>query len=297
VATVRLARPDRLEPADVAAVLRIAAEVTAAVGAPPLSDHALLRLRADAGPGASHLLLRADEGVVGYAQHEAGEPASAELAVLPGDHAAARSGELVSALVDTSPDGLQIWVHGERSSLRRVLTDLDFVADRMLLQLRRSLRESLPDPVWPAGVTVRTFDVGVDEAEWLAVNNRAFASHPDQSGWTTADIRLREAEPWFDPVGFFLAVRDGGIVGFHWTKVHTEAEPIGEVYVVGVDPSMRGQRLGPALTLQGLHYLRDRGLPNVLLYVDESNTAAIRLYDELGFSRWDSDVRYCKHSP
>jgi mycothiol synthase len=109
------------------------------------------------------------------------------------------------------------------------------------------------------------------------------------------------AERWFDPAGFLLAERvaDGSLVGFHWTKVHGAAptkehghEPIGEVYVLGVDPAARGGGLGVALTLAGLRHLQARGLRTAMLYVDESNPGAVALYRKLGFTIWSTDVAY-----
>jgi mycothiol synthase len=132
--------------------------------------------------------------------------------------------------------------------------------------------------------------------------------HPSGAGaWTRADLDLREKEPWFNPEGFFLAQRAGKIVGFHWTKIHGQNghdgdegehahQAIGEVYVVGVEPDERGTGLGRALTLVGLRYLRSRGLFQVMLYVDESNTPAIRLYESLGFTHWDTDVMFARRA-
>ncbi len=152
---------------------------------------------------------------------------------------------------------------------------------------------------------------GQDEDAWTELNRRAFAGHPEQGTWTRADLDLREREPWFDPDGFFLAERGGKLAGFHWTKIHGQDddagqpgtpgdghhhEPIGEVYVVGVDPGERGSGLGRALTLAGLRYLRSRGLFQVMLYVDETNTAAIGMYESIGFNHWGTDVMYAAPS-
>jgi mycothiol synthase len=149
----------------------------------------------------------------------------------------------------------------------------------------------IPEPVYPAGVTVRTFRPGEDDAAWLAANAAAFAHHPEQGSLTQRDLDDRKAEPWFDPKGFFLAERDGGIIGFHWTKIHAE-EQLGEVYVVGIRPDAQGGGLGKALTATGLRHLAAQGMPTAMLYVDADNTAALRVYEQLNFATHEVDLMY-----
>jgi mycothiol synthase len=158
----------------------------------------------------------------------------------------------------------------------------------------------LPPATVPDGFAARTFRPGRDEHGWLQVNARAFAHHPEQGRMTLDDLMLREAEPWFDPAGFFLVeqVADHSpvLAAFHWTKVHSHDgsphRPVGEVYVVGVDPTFQGSGLGRAVTLLGLHHLQERGLTTAMLYVDGDNAAAVATYSRLGFERTAVDVMY-----
>ncbi len=90
---------------------------------------------------------------------------------------------------------------------------------RELFEMRVAL--PIPEmPVWPAGISVRPFEAGRDEADWLRVNNLAFAGHPDQGSWTLATLESRTSQPWFDPSLFLLATDALGLAGFNWLKVH-----------------------------------------------------------------------------
>jgi mycothiol synthase len=285
-------------------VLSLAGSVHAADGTAPLSERALYTVEYG-GKGVKHLSLTLPDGtLVGYAHlvpAEAGAPDddwSGELFVNPDFRRRGFGSSLAAELVRSAAGhGVRVWAHGDLPAAAALAKSVGFTRVRSLWRLRLSLKdEAIPEPVFPAGVTVRAFKPGADEEAWLAVNHRAFAHHPEQGSWTRDDLRLREEEAWFDPAGFFLAERDGQLAGFHWTKVHPDGgengEPIGEVYIVGVDPSQQGTGLGRALTLAGLVHLRDLGLADVMLYVDEDNTTAVRMYMTLGFTRWSADAMY-----
>jgi mycothiol synthase len=191
--------------------------------------------------------------------------------------------------------GARIWAHGNLEPARATAAALDLIVVRELLQMRRPLTD-LPAATVPEGVRIATYSGPADDAELLRVNNGAFAWHPEQSGWTEADIADRRGEPWFDPGGLFMAVDEhtDKLLGFHWTKVH--GGDLGEVYIVGVDPAAQGRGLGATLTLIGLHYLAERlsgsSGPTVMLYVEADNSAAVKTYRRLGFDVFSVDAAY-----
>jgi mycothiol synthase len=290
---------------DVPEVLALLRAATAADGVRPVSEETELRLQHGGPPGGRDLVVRDGDVLAGYARFDDGV---AELVVHPDRRRRGVGTALLRQLLDLAGDRpLSIWAHGDLPGSAELLAPYGFERARVLLQLRRDLAgpDSYPDPrpapALPDGVRVLAFRPGRDEDAWLAVNAAAFAHHPEQGSWTAEDLRLREAEPWFDPAGFFLAWRgdpdDGGeLLGFHWTKVHPPGdagdEAVGEVYVLGVAPAAQGLRLGATLTDLGLAHLRARGLAQVLLYVDEDNAAAVRLYESRGFTRFAVDVSW-----
>jgi len=291
---------------DVAAVLELVRLATEEDGVAPLSEHVMLHLRYGGDRQARNVMVLEDGTIAGYAHLDPTDPVegpSGELVIHPAYRRRRLGLALVQALAkEAGSQQLRLWAHGDLPAAGRLAAAAGFERVRALWQMRRSLQTQLDRPQLADGITIRTFRIGQDEDEWTALNHRAFATHPEQGAWTRDDLDLREQEPWFNPEGFFLAERDGRLVGFHWTKIHGqdgqegehEHQAIGEVYVVGVDPGERGSGLGRALTLVGLRYLRSRGLFQVMLYVDESNTPAIRLYESLGFTHWDTDVMFGK---
>lgn len=264
-----------LDAAQRASVRDLAASVERRDGSPPLSDAALGLLGS---PAARHWLDGAS-----YAQLHDG---SLEIAA----SAATDAEALLEAVEAAVAEPFQVWSHGTASVVAPALARRGYERARALHQLRRALAGLPPARPLPEGITIRPFRPGADEDAWLAVNAAAFATHPEQGGWTRADIAEREDERWFRAEDFLLAWQGEKLRGFHWTKVHDDG--LGEVYVLGVDPSAQGTGLGGALLDAGLHHLARRGCPAVLLYVDDDNRAAMRLYERSGFARADVDVQW-----
>jgi mycothiol synthase len=196
--------------------------------------------------------------------------------------------------VQTAGGGrLRLWVRESDPVLTACAEELGMTVGREIYQMRRPLPVEAP---W--SLAVRPFVVGQDEAAWLRVNNRAFAWHPEQADLTEADLVQREREPWFDPSGFLLHEVAGELLGFCWTKVHTELDPpLGEIYVIAADPSAHGTGLGRRLVLAGLDHLHQAGLRIGMLYTEADNEPALRLYRSLGFTVHSSDRAYLIEVP
>lgn len=278
---------------------------TAVDGRRPLSDQLWLDLLHGGRPGSVAVTAtdrtdprigadRIDDQIIGYAQRSCGnDTVVVQLVVHPEhrDRLDSIGPALLRAAIEAAPPtGVTWWVHDPEPAHHRVAESLGWVAGRSLLQMRRSLPTDEP-----VTVTTRPFRPGLDDEAWLEVNNRAFARHGEQGGWDLAALRQRMSEDWFDPEGFLVHEENGTMLGFCWTKLHHELDPVeGEIYVIGVDPSAHGRGLGRQLTLAGLDSIARRGVTVAMLYVDADNTAAVRLYERLGFEVARTDIAFVR---
>lgn len=255
-------------------ISRIAAEAETADGAAPLDEATLLTLRNH--PDRVRSWVRDD----GFALIVGDE---LSLVVHPDarGHGLGRS-LLESALPPSGP--VRAWSHGDHPAAAALARSHGFDRFRELWVMRRDMAEPLPQY---DGGRVRGYRPS-DADEIVRVNAAAFAHHPEQGAMDAANLAERMAEPWFDPEGLLVAPEGDRLLGFHWTKQHS-AE-LGEVYVVGIDPTAQGQGLGKLLTLAGLYHLRGRGVAEVLLYVESDNAPAIAVYSKLGFRHAAADT-------
>lgn len=265
-------------------------------GVAPVGDQVLRELGQDR---TRHLLAVEGAEIRGYLNlvpTADDTPAMAELVVHPGARRRGIGSAMIDAALRDAGPHARIWAHGNLEPARATASALGLEVVRELLQMKRPLTGLPPTPT-AEGVRMATYSGPRDDAELLRVNNAAFSWHPEQGGWTEADLAERRSEPWFDPAGLFLAFdeRTGALLGFHWTKEHSAN--LGEVYVVGVDPAAQGRGLGAALTMIGLEHLAARmssAGPDaaVMLYVESDNAAAVKTYRRLGFEVFNIDAAH-----
>lgn len=272
-------------------ILALADSAEIVDGVAPLSEEHLLAMRQ---PGATALLVRRGGRLVGVASRSGD---AAEVVVNPEYRHSGYGAALVSATLELAP-GVGFWAHGDLRAARATARRTGLRAGRQLLHLVRA-RETTLIPQAP--LALRSYADALAEGTaqefldaWLALNARAFASHPEQGRWTMADVRERVAADWFDPTMLWLLPAENGTsaltaAGSIWIKPQGEEA---EIYVLAVDPGFAGRGLGRALLAHGLAEVEARGVVVVDLYVDGGNGAARRLYQRFGFLVEKRDVQY-----
>jgi predicted metal-dependent enzyme (double-stranded beta helix superfamily)/ribosomal protein S18 acetylase RimI-like enzyme len=186
-------------------------------------------------------------------------------------------------------DTLVAMVVPEDVPLHALVSRAGFAEHSEVLRMWRPLDAEVPEPVWPDGVTVRTF-TDSDAQAVQALLDEAYTAwddayvprpHDDWLQWMTEHDE-------FDPTLWFLVDRDADLVacGLYW-RAH---EGRGWVKDLVVRKGERGRGLGKALLHHAFAEYRRRGAERIGLKVDAGNpTGAPGLYERVGFV---TDRRY-----
>ena len=287
-------------------VLELIASATDVDGIPPVAEHVLLHLRHGGDKEDFHLLAEENGEIFGYAHLDLTdevEGPSAEIVVAPKHRGKGIGDNLIESVKGYAGEKLRLWSHGDLPGAKNLAEKNGLKHARTVIQMRRSLTDPIPEI--DSNIPIRSFLPGIDNKNWLELNNAAFSGHPEQSNWSERDLDVRTKEDWFNPKGFLIAEIDSQLAGFCWTKVHGghthkhsdgetehDHDPIGEIYIMGVNPKFQWRGIGRAVTIAGLKHLRYEGIFSAMLYVDANNNGAINLYTSLGFKEWGRDVLY-----
>ena len=193
--------------------------------------------------------------------------------------------------LETLPGTLEHFVPDSDTDLQAVLRERGWLPARVFWRMAIDLGPDLPEPVWPEGVTVRTYDRPSDDAAVHAL----VTSGLGESGETPKTLERWRASMLdndkFDPSLYLVAERDGRLAG---ASLSQDTGPYGYVRQLAVAPEERGRGLGLALLYECFRRHRDRGLPWTGLGVNAANpTGAVRLYERAGmrvaerFTRWE----------
>ena len=163
---------------------------------------------------------------------------------------------------------------------------IEVIHDQLILRLDMQNYTPQPPPIAP-GYNLRTFREG-DEQTWADVKNAVFGSSSTPEEFWTQTFSGVNKKLDFAPEGFFFAEKDEKSIGICAGIVLHNRKKIGGTFPgvigwTGVHKDHRGVGLGRALMTSSLNYLHDRGIAVTEIGTQFYRTAAVNLYESLGF--------------
>ncbi|MEP7177837.1 MAG: GNAT family N-acetyltransferase [Pseudonocardiales bacterium] len=149
----------------------------------------------------------------------------------------------------------------------------------------------LVDSRLPDGMVMLAADA-VDETELRLLDDTLRADGPGSDGWLNDPQEFRERsfdERYFDPATYLVALDDAGpaFAGLVRIAVLPRRPRLG---LIGVSSGYRRRGLARALLAAAFAALHDRGFTQVSAEVDATNTASVRLLEQIGAERVGASV-------
>ncbi len=241
-------------------------------------------------------LAERDGRIVGYADVDVeGDPPLwwSDFQVRPGEDVGVVTGALMAWLGErTSGQRVRVWASAANTPLREAFAAAGFGVRRYSYSMETQL-EDLQEPVWPDGITVRTYRDGdgpltfeVNREVWLDTWSPLAETYEQWAHWSL------ESE-YHDPELWFMAEDGDEICGFALCMRSDRRADTGWVNILGVRRPWRRRGLGEALLRHAFRAFAGKGLTRAGLGVDaESPTGATRLYERVGMRVYHETVFY-----
>jgi mycothiol synthase len=193
------------------------------------------------------------------------------------------------------PDDLRVAsrvsVFRQAEKSRKLFEELGFHHIRTFYHMVIHMDGPVPEPVWPQGISLRTYNPETDAEAVYRADEDAFRDHfgfveePFEEGFAQFKHFHLEYEG-SDPTLTFLAIdeRSAEIAGINLCRPHSQYDPdMGWVSSLGVLRPWRKRGIGLALLRHSFNEFYRRGKRKVGLGVDAENlTGALRIYENAG---------------
>lgn len=181
-------------------------------------------------------------------------------------------------------------VYRQAAKAKKLFEDMDYQQIRSFYHMLIEMDAPVPEPEFPEGITLRTYNPVTDLEAVYRADQDAFRDHFGFVEQSFEDGLKRFKRHWimegYDPTLLFLAIDSatGEIAGFNLCRPHSHYDAeVGWVGSLGVRRPWRKRGLGLALLRQAFNEFYRRGKRKVGLGVDAQNlTGALRLYEGAG---------------
>jgi mycothiol synthase len=203
------------------------------------------------------------------------------------------------------PSGLRfaprVGAYREAEKAKRLFEDMGYRHIRSSYHMLIEMDAPVPEPVWPEGITLRTFNPETDAEAVYHADTEAFRDHfgfveqPFEEGFRRFRHFMIDVED-FDPTLWFLAMDGNQIAGFSLCRPRAFDDPaVGWVGSLGVRRPWRKRGIGLALLRHSFNEFYRRGKRKAGLGVDAQNlTGALRLYESAGMHVHQASDQYEK---
>jgi mycothiol synthase len=184
------------------------------------------------------------------------------------------------------------WAQTDREACIHLFESFGFKQVRATSMMKRALSNTPSDTGENEEISTREMRLKDDNDIALAnrLENEAFKEHFNFRLRTIEETKYTLQEiPWFQDQAGLFALLGGQPVGYVITGIDEGLNKeknlkYGWILDIGVLKPYRRRRIGTSLMLGAMQRLKDQGMEDAVLYVDDMNpTGAFRLYEKLGF--------------